>query len=70
MNSSVNPKKAQTTLYLSIIFLVASVLMICMFCVAVYASEPIPNGLVDTGQVTFYDSDGKRLPGEPLPIVR
>jgi hypothetical protein len=70
MNSTGNSKKAPAMLYFSIIFLVASVLMICMFCVAVYASEPIPNGLVDTGQVTFYDSDGNRLPGEPLPIVR
>lgn len=61
MNSSVNPKKAQATLYLSIIFLVASVLMICMFCVAVYAEDSMGDGVVDTGQVKCYDSDGEEI---------
>lgn len=70
MNSSGNSKKAPAMLYLSIIFLVASVLMICMFCVAVFASEPIFHGVADTGQVKCFDSDGNGLPGELLPIVR
>jgi hypothetical protein len=70
MNSSGNSKKAPAMLYFSIIFLVASVLMVCLFCVAVYAEDPMGYGIVDTGQVKCYDSDGNRLPGEPLPIVR